>query len=341
MTKELKGRAKGGAAKAAKMTPAQRKAQAMKMVESKKLLASLPKATHGSTDHPLIIGSIEIPCYVLEDETRVLSQRGLQTGIGMSVGGGSKVGEQRLVRFFTSLLEKSIDNIELSARIKVVIEKLRNPIHFRQLTGGAAFGYEATILADVCDIILASRQNDYLQKQQLHIAQQAELLVRGFARVGIIALVDEATGFQKDRARDALAKILEAYVAKELQPYVKTFDAVFYEQMFRLRGLPYPPEKINYRPSYFGHLTNDVVYSRLAPGILKALKEEAKKEEIKTHLHRHLTPGYGKLELIKHLSLVIAYMRDSTSWQGFVVKLNKYAPRFNETIPLNLDEVDR
>jgi hypothetical protein len=39
-------------------------------------------------------------------------------------------------------------------------------------------------------------------------------LLRGFARVGIIALVDEATGFQRDRTKDALSKILEAYIAK-------------------------------------------------------------------------------------------------------------------------------
>lgn len=334
MSDEFKGRAKGGAAKAAKMTPAERKAQAMKMVESKKELSNLPKVTHGSADKPLKIGDIEIPCYVLEDGTRVLSQRGLISGIGMSAG-STKSGDARPVAFFESDAMKPFE-------VNGLTVMLRSPIKFRPQHGGkAAYGYPATILADICETVLAARQSRKLPPRQNNIADQCEILVRGFARVGIIALVDEITGYQKDRARDALAKILEAYVAKELQPYVKTFDAVFYEQMFRLRGLPYPPEKANYRPSYFGHLTNDIVYSRLAPGILKALKEEAKKEEIKTHLHRHLTPGYGKLELIKHLSLVIAYMRDSADWRNFVEKLNKYAPRFNETMPLSLDEEDR
>ena len=129
MSDEIKGKARGGAAKAAKMTPDERKALSMKMVESKKELASLPKATHGSSDHPLTIGTVEIPCYVLDDDTRVLSQRGLQTGIGMSVSGGSKVGEQRLVSFFISLLEKAKSNNELSVRIEIVIERLRNPIN--------------------------------------------------------------------------------------------------------------------------------------------------------------------------------------------------------------------
>jgi hypothetical protein len=56
----------------------------------------------------------------------------------------------------------------------------------------------------------------FCRKQQEHIAKQAEILVRGFAGVGIIALVDEATGYQQDRARDALSRILEAFIAKEL-----------------------------------------------------------------------------------------------------------------------------
>jgi P63C domain len=98
------------------------------------------------------------------------------------------------------------------------------------------------------------------------IAQQCEILVRGFARVSIIALVDEATGFQRDRAKNALAQILEAFVAKELQPRIKTFPDDYYAQLFRLRGLEYPNDSVK-RPQYFGTLTNDIVYKRLAPGV--------------------------------------------------------------------------
>src|SRR6185312_6528107 len=101
---------------------------------------------------------------------------------------------------------------------------IQHPIRFRHSSGGGvAFGYPATLLADICDAVLAARKAGVLQKQQEHIAAQAEILVRGFARVGIIALVDEATGYQRDRAADALSKILEAFIEKELQPWVKTF----------------------------------------------------------------------------------------------------------------------
>jgi hypothetical protein len=182
---------------------------------------------------------------------------------------------------------------------------------------------------------------DALGKQQEHIVAQCQILARGLMRIGIIALVDEATGYQKDRARDALAKILEAFVAKELQPWVKTFDSDYYEHMFRLRGLPYPPETGNLRPQYFGKLTTDIVYRRLAPGVLEALKGEAKKSDKKGKLFQHLTAGYGRQELLKHLGSVVTLMKLSIGWPDFIQRLNQISPRYGDTIPMDLDEADR
>src|SRR5262249_45763036 len=144
-------------------------------------------------------------------------------------------------------------------------------IEFRTPQGTRALGYEATVLADICDAVLEARKAHALTTKQEHIAVQCEILVRGFARVGIIALVDEATGYQADRARDSLAKILEAFVTKELRKWVKTFPAEFYQELFRLRGLPYNGSVK--KPQYIGHLTNDLVYSRLAPGVLDELRK--------------------------------------------------------------------
>jgi hypothetical protein len=74
-----------------------------------------------------------------------------------------------------------------------------------------------------CEVYLQAAEQKKLAPNQRDVAKAAAILVRGLARVGIVALVDEATGYQEVRARDALAKILEAYVAKELQPWVRTF----------------------------------------------------------------------------------------------------------------------
>ena len=249
--------------------------------------------------------------------------------------GGARSGDNRLTGFLSGKMVSPFVTEEL-------MKLVASPIKFRTSKGGGvAFGYPATMLADICDVVLSARASGALQKQQEHIAAQAEVLVRGFARVGIIALVDEATGYQKERAKDALAKILEAWVAKELQPYVKTFPVDFYEQMFRLRGLAYPPERQNYRPQYFGTLTNDVVYQRLAPGLLEELKKQAAKDERKSHLHRQLTEQVGHPRLKEHLASVTTIMKLSRDYTDFIEKMNQIHPRFGDTYALDLDASDR
>jgi hypothetical protein len=329
---EAKGKAKGGKAAAAKMSPEARRERATKAVQAREAKKVLPRATHGSVDHPLRIGDVEIPCYVLEDGTRVLSQRGLIAGIGMS-SGSTRSGDARPVAFFESEALKPFSNNDLTVA-------LRSPIQFIPPHGGKpALGYPATILADICECVLAARKAGSLPPRQTQIGDQCEILVRGFARVGIIALVDEATGYQKDRARDALAKILEAFVAKELQPYVKKFPAEFYEEMFRLRGLPFDPDSIK-RPPYFGHLTNDIVYRRLAPGVWRELKAKAKKnaDGRPTHqLHRLLTPDVGDPRLRELITKVTTVMQLSNKWPDFKEKLDRVAPAYDETLQLPLE----
>lgn len=341
--KKTSGRALGGAARAKALTPEQRKEIAKKGAAAKKELAALPRATHGSEDNPLTIGGVRIPCYVLDDGRRVLTRQGLQVGIGMSASGAIKAGEHRLALFTTGLAERAVTSDEVfAARCLELSGKLANPARFRSPNGSQAWiGYEATILADLCDVILAARAGGHLTHLQEHIAQQAEILVRGFARVGIIALVDEVTGFQKERAKDALAKILEAWVARELQPYVKTFPPDFYEHLFRLRGLDYPPEKQNYRPQYFGVLTNDIVYERLAPGLLEELKKQALKDEKKARLHQRLSEEVGHPRLKEHLASVVTIMKLSDNYADFINKLNRIHPRFGDTYALTLETQDR
>lgn len=290
-------------------------------------------ATHGSEDHPLRIGNIEIPCYVLEDGRRVLQQTGLIRSLNMSHGGSYSVGGDRLAKFAAQGRLKPFVSDELIARTA-------DPIRFKIPRGSAAYGYEATILADLCDAVLAARAAGVLQKQQAHIAQQAEILVRGFARVGIIALVDEATGYQRERASDALAKILEAFITKELQPWIRTFPTDYYQELFRLRGLEFPKDTVH-RPQYFGRLTNDIVYDRLAPGVKEELKRVAIKNEAgkpKHKLFQKLTNNVGYPKLREHLGSIVTIMKLSGSWSDFMNKLNRLHPRYGDTMQLPLDD---
>lgn len=333
MTKPApEGRAIGGIARKKALTKAERSAIASKGAAAR-WSPKVKTATHGSEDHPMRIGETEISCYVLDDETRVLTQRGLQMGIGMSTSGGGR-GAHRLAQFVEGLAEKGVNCSELAVRI-------RNPILFRyNKAGKSAYGYEATILADICDAVLAARlKGNVLAPNQVRIADQCELLVRGFARVGIIALVDEATGYQRDRTRDALSRILEAFIDKELQPWVRTFPPDFYQEMFRLRGLPYDASSVK-RPPYFGHLTNDIVYDRLAPSVLEELKVRIPRNDEgkpKASFHQLLTRNIGYPKLREHLGAVVATMRLSANWHDFHAKLDRNYPRFGGPTQFSFD----
>jgi len=174
----------------------------------------------------------------------------------------------------------------------------------------------------------------------MHLADRCEILVRGFARIGIIALVDEATGYQSDRAKDALAKILEAFIDKELQPWVQTFPADFYREMFRLRGLKFPTDTVK-RPQYFGVLTNNVIYKRLAPGVLTELKRLTPRRDT-SGMHKHrffqlLTTNVGYPKLREHLGSVVTMMKLSDDWPDFMEKIDRLHPQYGETFALALD----
>lgn len=324
------GRAKGGKARAESLPAARRSEIAKQGAEARKQLAKLPKAIHGSADHPLKIGDIEIPAYVLDNETRLLSQRGLSAGIGISVGGGpGGSGEARIVNFLRSLERKGLNVNDLMARLK-------NPIEFQPPGGGrSAYGFEATVLADICDAVLSARKEGLLTGGQARIAEKCETLVRGFARVGIIALVDEVTGFQRYRDKANLAKILEAFVAKEIQPYVKTFPPEFYEELFRLYRLPYPPAgNKSWRPQFFGGITNEVVYARLAPTLIPELKKIASKAERKAKLHQALTQDIGHPRLREHLASIVAIQKLSNTPEEFFANVDKVHVRYGQTLPL-------
>lgn len=325
------GKARGGKARMDLLTPEQRKEQG-KRAAAARWSGDIKTATHGSEDHPLQVGNAQIACYVLEDGRRVLQQTGLISALDMSHGGSYSVGGDRLAKFTAQGRLKPYVSKDL-------LERTAHPIKFKTPSGSSAYGYEATVLADLCEAVLAARSDGVLQKQQEHIARQAEILVRGFARIGIIALVDEATGYQREREKDALSKILEAWIAKELQGWVQTFPQDFYEHMFRLRGLEFSATSVK-RPQYFGHLTNDVVYKRLEPGVLKELKRVTPRNEAGRPTAKYLqslTKNVGYPKLKEHLGAVVAYMRISKTWDGFMNLMNEQYPRRGETPMLNMD----
>jgi len=336
---QVPARAAGGTARAQALTKEQRKAIAKEAAYARwGSPEQIQKAIFGSSDHPLKIGDFEIPCYVLEDGTRVLVHSRMITALGMKVGGGrtQEIGGRaqegdRLSQFAQS---KALDPY-IS---KEVLLRIQKPIRFKLPNGGIAHGYEATLLPSICNAVLESRENDKLSPKQKHIAKQCEIIVRGLAAIGIIALVDEATGYQEVRDREALQQILDKYITDEWAKWTRAFPPEYYKELYRLKGMAYPLQT-KYSPSYIGHWTNDIVYKRLAPGVLKALREKNPRlpsGNRSRKFHQHLTTDYGSPELKKHLDNLVFLMKACTNWRDFEKLLNKTSPRYGDTMPMNL-----
>jgi len=323
------GASKGGKARAEKLSPERRSEIARKAVQTRWVKTKgehVPKAIHGSLDHPLRIAGFEIPCYVLDDDRRLLVQKGMISALDMAQGTAAKGEGDRLAKFIAT---KSINPFVNKDLADVIIE----PIRFTTPTGNLAYGYEATVLADLCESVLRARSEGKLNYQQEHIAQRCEILVRGFARVGIIALVDEATGYQYVRARKSLEQILEEFISTELLKWAKMFPDEFYREMFRLREWRYTP-KSSKRPIHAAKFTIDLVYERLAPGVLHELQRLTPRDDrgrLKHKLFQRLTEDVGHPKLREHLATVIGLMRAFDTWEEFYARLDRSLPRFNTT----------
>ena len=326
MVDERSSKAAGGIARAEKLSPLKRQEIAKKAAVAR-WSAHLSEATH---EGDLKVAGFDLPVAVLSDGTRLMISRAFMTALGRPWKGSYK----------RAGLPNFIDAKNLAPFINDDLYKALEPIEFINKRGQKVLGYRAELLQMVCDVYLDARKAlNVLTPAQERVAEQAEILIRGFARVGIIALVDEATGYQRDRATDALARILEKFIAKELQPWVKTFPDEFYQELFRLRKLEFPREKVK-RPQYFGHLTNDIIYKRLAPGILEELKNSAPKAPSgrrRGTLQQKLTPDVGHPKLREHLASVTTIMALSDDYEDFKRKLNKRHPRYAENMAFDFD----
>ncbi|WP_213032978.1 P63C domain-containing protein [Acinetobacter silvestris] len=331
--KNMNNRVNSGKASAEAMTADERKARAMKGVERRKELAGLPKATHRGE---LIIGDVDISCAVLEDGRRIISEHGINSTLGSSGGKTVRLRDNQdseygpLPLFIASkALHPFISNVFTTEDL--------TPIKYLD-NGKETTGYSASILPKVCDVWLKARDARTLQQSQLNKAVKADILMRGLAHVGVQALVDEATGYERDREKNALAKILEAFVAKELQPWLKTFPDEYYRQIFRLYNLPYPPKQANFRPGFIGTLTNELVYERLAPELLPELKKEASKLEKKAKLHQFLSSDIGHPKLREHLASLITLLKLAKSPEELKQNVDLIHPRFGKTYEMNFNE---
>ena len=251
------------------------------------------KAEFGSDKTALQLGNLTLPCYVLENGVRVFSGRGIQKAIGSNDTSGA-------------WLKKFINSDTISMNLTTgILEQLNNPIPFYRNTAGGSqsitYGYEATLLIDLCNAILDAF-NHRRKSVEKRYADNANIIIRSVAKVGIIALVDEVTGYDKEksRAKDELQQFLKKFISQEAARWVKTFDDSFFEMLYKLHNWNWT--KTHKHPGIVGCWINDLVYERLGPMVLTELKKSKEEEGKNNKLHQYLTTDLGHPKLREHLA---------------------------------------
>jgi hypothetical protein len=298
------------------------------------------KATHTGE---LKIGDLHFECAVLEDGSRIVSETQFMKQMGMYRSGALSVRRKDQPGAPTPL---SLAYKNLKPFVDLHLSNVHfKPVRYRTIKGNVgSAGLRADILPKVCEVWIDADRAGVLGSRQKVVAAKADILLRGMAHVGIIALVDEATGYQEIRDKRILQEILDKYLLKEFATWAKRFPDEFYKQMFRLRGWQWRGMKVN-RPSVVGKYTNDLVYQRLAPGVLEELQQRNPKDEKGNREGKHhqlLTPDLGLPALQNHLFATTKFMEASATWDQFYRSMQRAFPKLNSNMVLNFpDPEDR
>lgn len=286
----------------------------------------------------LPIGDVELDCAVLDGGVRVLSERAVHRAFGSKRGGShwKRMKENEGGANLPSFLSAKNYKPFISNDLEVALKK---PVLYRTNAGATpANGIRAELLPEICGVFLSARRKGELHPSQEHLALQAEILMEAFAKVGIVALVDEATGYQLDRSHDALRLLLSKYIAEGLQKWLKTFPDAFFAELDRLYDTDTSHGK---RPQYYGKFINKYVYEPLENGYVKKeldklnITDEGKR---RARFHQWLNDE-GRNMLIHQLGRVQGLMEMCSDIEHF-----KAAARKQKTVsiaPYLFDEMNR
>lgn len=273
------GAAKGGEARAKALSPEERSRIAREAVEKRWAKAGKlrPEAERVGL-RAIEVGSfkdefgIDVDCYVLNDaqKTAVISQRGMAQAIGFSKRG------DRLAVFANS---KTMDGY-IGRDLR---EKLSSPLVFQRKyaaaenpVGDKSHGYDATILIDICQAILAASKDGKLAGPRYEkMIANAQVILGASAKSGIKGLVYALSGYNP--TAQEVIDAFKAYVQEEAKKYEREFPNELYLQWHRLYKIPVPERG---KPWQFRHLTVKHIYYPLAKSngklltLLRALKAQ-------------------------------------------------------------------
>ena len=233
---------------------------------------SISRATHSGQ---LAIANVTLPCFVLDEGTRVLGGEDLLRAFSANTQGTLRTTPPAF-----------LTHKNLQPFISRELLEDSTPVHFRTEDGDKAFGYRAQVLPGVCNVYLSVKDAGKLRTGQKALAQLSYTLVRELATLGIIALVDAASNYKElchsPAAQGLLARYLKPYAAR----WSKRFPDEYYQEIYRLKGWEWQGMSTN-RPPITGHITNEIVYARIADGLLDRLRVDNPKTAEGEREHRH------------------------------------------------------
>lgn len=289
-------------------------------------MSKILKATHqGELD----INGFKISCAVLEDGERVLVNRSLANAFGIK---GSGAYWQKKKEKNSALLPEYLSAKYLQPFISDEVKlTLYNTTSYINKSGVETDGIKATFFTDICDIYVKAGEKGAFENNP-QIPKNAYNLLLGLSRVAIIALVDEATGYQYEREKDELQKILKLYIAEELLPWQKKFPDIFYKELFRLNGWDFTVNGIKQRPGVVGKWTKTLVYEQLPKGVLEELEKNTPKSltgNRTARFHQLLTDDIGNPHLTAQINQIVTLFQLSDNMKHMWSQFEKLQKRKN------------
>ena len=296
---------------------------------------------------PLEIADMVFQAAVLDDETRVISGTEFMRVMGIYRSGAlstRRTDEDGLYfplhLAFKNLRPFIMEDLEL-------VEALREPVRYRNHKGNIAEGIRGEVLRRICNVWVRAHRTGVLGRSQERVAEKASILLDALADVAIIALIDEATGYQYRRAHNELQRILKSYISPELLPWQKRFPLSYYEQIHRIMGWRFDASSTA-RSAYIGKLTNKLIYDKLPPGVLQTLrKRNPTNPKTKRRRHKHhqlLTNDVGNPHLQNQIMAVTTLMRATPdgNWKFFKRLFNQAfpPPQGDLFTALELEQID-
>jgi hypothetical protein len=236
----------------------------------------------------LPIGENGLPVYVLDDGRRVISRTGATTSLTGTPGGD---------------LESYIRVGALRPYLPPDLEDQMIEFVLAEVTHKTVRGITAETFLEICRAYVTAAQDGALRtERQQAIAAQAAMFLAAVAKVGLIALIDEATGYQYARAEDALQIKLRVFLEDEMRKWEKTFPDQLWTEFGRLTGWS---GSVNQRPKYWGKLVMELVYDYLDKDVADWLRENAPAARHGQNYHQWLSGQYGLKRLTEHLWMLI------------------------------------